>query len=254
MKRPPGRGLISREGRAARDPGAAVIAAAPSRVELALLIVVLTGLGVSGIHPHDRLTWVLEVAPVLIAVPVLISTRRRFRLTPVAYALIAAPAPILALGGHYTYGEVPLGFWARDLLGLARNPYDRIGHFAQGFVPAIVAREILVRCLPLRPGAWLVVIVTSVCLAISRALRADRVGGGAAPRRGGGGLPGDAGRSVGHAHLRTTTSRGGLTGTACRRPACRLRHAVASGGTDGPATSANSRRGSAGACTDLVGE
>jgi putative membrane protein len=121
----------------------------------------------SGIHPHDRYTWLLEVAPILVAVPVLVATRHRFPLTPLAYRLIFLHACILMLGGHYTYARVPLGFWMRDLFGFARNHYDRIGHFAQGFVPAIVAREILLRRTPLRPGAWLFFLVTSVCLAIS---------------------------------------------------------------------------------------
>jgi putative membrane protein len=121
----------------------------------------------SGIRPHDRFTWLLEVAPILLGVPVLVATRRRFPLTPLAYRLIFLHAAILMLGGHYTYAEVPLGFWMRDALGLARNHYDRIGHLAQGFVPAILAREILLRKTPLRPGAWLFFLVTCVCMAIS---------------------------------------------------------------------------------------
>jgi len=121
----------------------------------------------SGIGPTDRITWVLEVAPILIAALILILTARRFPLTPLAYRLIFVHALVLMLGGHYTYAEVPLGFWVRDLFGLARNHYDRLGHFAQGFVPAIVAREILLRKTPLKPGAWLFFLVTSVCLAIS---------------------------------------------------------------------------------------
>ena len=135
---------------------------------------VLLGVGaaallVSGIAPHDRLTWLLEVAPILIAVPVLVATARRFPLTPLAYRLIFVHALILMLGGHYTYAEVPLGDWVADALGLARNPYDRLGHLAQGFVPAIVVREILIRRSPLRPGKWLTFLVVCVCLAISAA-------------------------------------------------------------------------------------
>ena len=121
------------------------------------------------VRPHDLLTWLLEAAPVLIALPVLVATYRRFPLTPLAYRLIALHAVILLVGAHYSYAEVPLGFWARDALGLARNHYDRLGHFAQGFVPAIVAREILLRRTPLRSGAWLFVLVTCVALAISAA-------------------------------------------------------------------------------------
>jgi putative membrane protein len=134
-----------------------------------LLVVGAAALLVSGIAPHDRLTWLLEVAPILIAVPVLVATARRFPLTPLAYRLIFVHALILMLGGHYTYAEVPLGDWVADALGLARNPYDRLGHLAQGFVPAIVVREILIRRSPLRPGKWLTFLVVCVCLAISAA-------------------------------------------------------------------------------------
>lgn len=134
-----------------------------------LLVVGALALAVSGVAPHDRLTWLLEVAPILIAVPVLIATARRFPLTPLAYRLIFLHALILMLGGHYTYAEVPLGDWVADALGLARNPYDRLGHLAQGFVPALVVREILIRRSPLRPGKWLAFLVVCVCLAISAA-------------------------------------------------------------------------------------
>jgi len=134
-----------------------------------LLVVGAIALAVSGVAPHDRLTWLLEVAPILIAVPVLIASARRFPLTPLAYRLIFLHALILMLGGHYTYAEVPLGDWVADALGLARNPYDRLGHLAQGFVPALVVREILIRRSPLRPGKWLAFLVVCVCLAISAA-------------------------------------------------------------------------------------
>ncbi len=133
----------------------------------ALLAAVSVALLVSGVSPRDRTTWWLEVFPVLIAAPVLIATFARFPLTPLAYTLIALHALILILGGHYTYAQVPLGFWAQDWLGLTRNHYDRLGHFAQGFVPAIVAREVLLRTSPLRPGRWLFFLVTATCLAIS---------------------------------------------------------------------------------------
>jgi putative membrane protein len=121
----------------------------------------------SGLRPHDYFTWLLETAPIFIGVPILLATRRRFPLTPLAYRLIFVHATILMLGGHYTYAEVPLGNWVKDALGLARNHYDRLGHFAQGFVPAILAREILLRKTPLRSGRWLFFLVTCVCLAIS---------------------------------------------------------------------------------------
>lgn len=136
------------------------------------LVLLAVGLGllvVSGVHPKDRFTWVLEVAPIFVAVPVLVATRRRFPLTPLAYRLIFLHALVLMAGGHYTYAEVPLGFWARDLLGLARNHYDRLGHFAQGFVPAILAREVLRRRLGLAAGGWLFFLVTCVCLSVSAA-------------------------------------------------------------------------------------
>ena len=133
----------------------------------ALLAIGAVLLAVSAVHPHDYTTWVLEVAPIFIAVPVLLSTARRFPLTPLAYRLIFVHALVLMLGGHYTYAEVPAGFWIKRALGLARNPYDRLGHFAQGFVPAIVVREVLIRRSPLEPGKWLTFLVLCVCLAIS---------------------------------------------------------------------------------------
>jgi len=137
------------------------------REPLLLLIVGAVLLGLSGIGPHDRTTWWLEVAPILIAVPILVATARRFPLTPLAYRLIFVHALVLMLGAHYTYAEVPVGFWMQRALGLARNHYDRIGHFVQGFVPAIVAREVLIRCSPVKAGRWLTFLVLSVCLAIS---------------------------------------------------------------------------------------
>jgi putative membrane protein len=137
------------------------------REPLVLLGLTVLALIVSGIKPHDRFTWVLEVAPVLVGIPLLIWTYERFPLTPLLYRLLFLHSLILIAGGHYTYAEVPLGFWARDALGLARNHYDRLGHFAQGFVPAILAREILLRRSPLRPGRWLFFLVVSVCLGFS---------------------------------------------------------------------------------------
>ena len=139
-----------------------------SRAEGTILLVVgAVALVVSGIGPADRTTWWLEIFPILLAVPVLFVTRNRFPLTPLVYRLIFVHALILMLGGHYTYAKVPLGFWIQDWFGFARNHYDRIGHFAQGFVPAIVAREILLRKSPLVRGKWLFTIVTALCLAIS---------------------------------------------------------------------------------------
>jgi putative membrane protein len=124
-------------------------------------------LAITAIRPYSFGTWLLEVLPVLIAAPILIATYRRFPLTPLLYCLIAAHALVLILGGHYTYARVPLGFWMEDWFGFARNHYDRIGHLMQGFVPAIVARELLLRKTPLRPGAWLFAIVTLSILGVS---------------------------------------------------------------------------------------
>jgi putative membrane protein len=134
-----------------------------------LLVGTLAALLVSGWQPRDRFTWWLEIAPVLIAVPALCVTFRRFHFTPLAYRLMAAHALVLMVGGHYTYANVPLGVWMQRALHLARNDYDRIGHFAQGFVPAIVTRELLIRRTPLRPGGWLFVVVVFVCHGISAA-------------------------------------------------------------------------------------
>jgi putative membrane protein len=134
-------------------------------VPLCLLVADLVVLVVSGIHPKDRMTWWLEVAPFLIAAPVLLVTYRKMRLTNLVYALIALHACVLFVGGHYTYAEVPLGFWAARAFGWTRNNYDRLGHFFQGFVPALVTREVLLRATPLRRGGWLVFLTISVCLA-----------------------------------------------------------------------------------------
>lgn len=132
-----------------------------------LLVLGAIALAVSAVGAYDRVTWILEIFPIALGVPLLIATRRRFPLTPLAYRLLFLHALILMLGGHYTYARVPLGFWIQDLLGLARNHYDRLGHFAQGFVPAILAREILLRRDVVRRGGWLFFLVTCVCLALS---------------------------------------------------------------------------------------
>ena len=122
---------------------------------------------VSGIGPVNRLTWVLEVAPVAIGIPLLFWLRPRWPFTPLLYRLLFLHAGILMLGGHYTYAEVPPGFWVRDWLDLSRNHYDRLGHFAQGFIPAILMREILWRASPLRGSRWLPFLVVCFCLAFS---------------------------------------------------------------------------------------
>jgi putative membrane protein len=108
---------------------------------LALLLI----LALSAIHPYDRTTWFMEVAPIFIALPIMAATYRRFPLTTLLYVLIFIHALILIAGGSYTYARVPLGFWIQDMFSLSRNPYDKIGHFMQGFVPFLLMREILLR-------------------------------------------------------------------------------------------------------------
>jgi putative membrane protein len=121
----------------------------------------------SAIGPHDRITWWLEVLPALVGLVLIAVTRNSFPLTPILYGLILVHAVILMVGGHYTYAEVPLGDWMREWFNSDRNNYDKIGHFAQGFIPAILTREILVRKEVVRSGAWLGFIVVSICLAFS---------------------------------------------------------------------------------------
>jgi putative membrane protein len=139
----------------------------PSAYELVLLGSMAVLLVWSGIHPHDRFTWWLEVAPIFLGVPVLILLYPRLRLTPLVYTLIWIHCGILMLGGHYTYAQVPLGFWMEQWVGFTRNHYDRIGHFAQGFVPAMLAREIFIRRSPLAGSRWLPFMVICFCLAFS---------------------------------------------------------------------------------------
>jgi len=122
---------------------------------------------VSFLMTNDRFTWVLEVFPILLGFPVLFFTYKRFPLTKLIYILLIIHFVILSVGAIYTYAKVPLGFWMQDWFGFSRNNYDKIGHFAQGFVPALLTREILLRTSPLRPGKWLNFIIVSICLAIS---------------------------------------------------------------------------------------
>ena len=140
-----------------------------SRFHLALAAAVLAVLAWSGIAPYDRVTWWMEVAPALVALPLMAATYRSYRLTDLLYALIAVHCVILMIGGAYTYARVPIGFDLQQWFGLSRNPYDKIGHFAQGFVPAMVAREILLRGRYLAPGKMLAFVVISIVLAISAA-------------------------------------------------------------------------------------
>ncbi len=138
-----------------------------SPLHLALGAVVLLVLAWSGIGPYDRATWWMEVAPALVALPLMAATYRSYRLTDLLYVLIAVHCVILMVGGAYTYARVPFGFDLQHWFGLSRNPYDKIGHFAQGFVPVMVAREILLRGRYLPAGKMLAFIVLSIVLAIS---------------------------------------------------------------------------------------
>ena len=137
----------------------------PALIAAAALLVVL--LVLSGIRPHDYGTWALEVAPVVIALPILIATYNRFPLTTLLYVCIFAHSVVLMVGGAYTYARVPLGFEMQELLGLTRNPYDKIGHFMQGFVPALVAREILLRGNFIRGRRMLTFVCVCIVMAIS---------------------------------------------------------------------------------------
>jgi putative membrane protein len=138
-----------------------------SQVLVLAAVVLVVLLALSGLRPFDRTTWMLEVFPVVIALPVLWATYHRYPLTSLLYFFIFLHALVLMLGGAYSYARVPLGFYLADWLDLSRNPYDKIGHFFQGFVPALVAREILVRGQFVRGRKMLAFVVLSIILAIS---------------------------------------------------------------------------------------
>ena len=140
---------------------------ASARFHCGLLLAGIAVLVWSGYRPKDYFTWILEVAPAVIAGVVLIALYLRFRFTDLVYALILAHAVILMVGGHYTYAEMPLFSWLRDEFGLARNYYDRVGHVAQGFVPAMIAREVLLRNRVVNGRRWLFFVICCVALAIS---------------------------------------------------------------------------------------
>jgi putative membrane protein len=149
-------------------PSSGTLATPPSPVERKLLLAIaILALAVSGIDPKDRLTWLLEVVWVIVAIPIIALNWTRFPLTRLLCWLLVAHALVLIHGGAYTYAETPLGFWLRDSFGFERNPWDRVGHLMQGFVPAILARELLLRCTPLRRGGWLVYLVLAACLSFS---------------------------------------------------------------------------------------
>lgn len=145
------------------------MAKALQRVPILSLGVVLAVAAWSALNPYDRFTWWMETIPVFVAIILLWTTGRRFRFTDMLYVLIALHCIVLLVGGHYTYALVPLFDWIRDWFGLARNHYDRFGHFMQGFVPAMVARELLIRTSPLKPGKWLFAVIVLSCLGISAA-------------------------------------------------------------------------------------
>lgn len=132
-----------------------------------LLIIFICILTWSAIHPRRVLTWFLEVFPALTGVIILIVTYKRFQFTTLVYVLILLHSIILMIGGHYTYARMPLFNYLRDILELSRNHYDRVGHFFQGFVPAIITREVLLRTSPLKKGKWLFFIIVCICLSIS---------------------------------------------------------------------------------------
>ena len=134
---------------------------------LTWLVIFFAVLVWSAIAPKDLATWFLEVLPAIVGLVVLASTRRRFPLTPLCYGLILAHSVILMVGGHYTYAEVPVGDWLRQAFDLERNNYDKLGHFAQGFVPAIIAREIFIRLRVVNGARWRAFLVVCTCLAIS---------------------------------------------------------------------------------------
>lgn len=135
--------------------------------KLTLLLVTMLVLLWSGINPRDGITWLFEVVPVFLALAILVPTAKSFPLSSLLYRLLFVHGLILIIGGHYTYAEVPVGYWFQETFELSRNHYDRLGHLVQGFVPAILAREILLRKTPLVPGRWLTFLIIAVCLAFS---------------------------------------------------------------------------------------
>jgi putative membrane protein len=137
------------------------------RSHFALLATVVAIILWSGWQPYDRLTWWLEASPAIVGLAILVATYRRFRLTTLCYTLIALHMCILCVGGHYTYARVPPFDWLRPIFGWQRNNYDRLGHLMQGFVPAIIAREVLLRFGVLARRNWLPFVIVSICLGIS---------------------------------------------------------------------------------------
>jgi putative membrane protein len=141
----------------------------PRRLPLVLLISAAAYLAWSGAFPNGRFNWLMEVLPAIVGGVILVATYRRFPLSDVSYVLVWFFSLILMTGGHWTYAEVPVGNWVRDAFGLSRNHFDRFGHFFQGVIPAMLARELLLRTSPLRPGKWLFTVCVAIALAISAA-------------------------------------------------------------------------------------
>ena len=137
------------------------------RFELILRVIWLVVLGWSAVRPHDYFTWFLEVVPALVGVAVLVATAGRFRFTPLTYSVILLHCLVLFVGGHYTYAEVPAFAWLKDVLHQSRNNYDKVGHFMQGFGPALIAREVYLRRGVVRPGGWLAFLTVCTSMAIS---------------------------------------------------------------------------------------
>ena len=139
----------------------------PNKLIFLWLLIFFLVLIWSAIRPHDSFTWFLEVLPALLGLIILAVTFRNFRFTTMVYWLMLMHSIILMIGGHYTYAEVPLFNWIRDMFHMSRNNYDKVGHFAQGFIPAIVTREILIRKSPVKKGKWLFFMVVCICLSLS---------------------------------------------------------------------------------------
>jgi putative membrane protein len=194
-----------------------------ARLPLICGAIVVAALVLSFIHPYSRGTWFAEVAPVFLAAPILIYTYPRFRLTDLLYVLIAMHALVLIVGGTYTYARVPLGFWLQELFGFERNPYDRIGHFVQGFVPALIAREVLLRNRFLTNKAmtaflcWCVAMAVSACYELIEWASAVIAGGGATDFLGTQGDPWDAQGDMFMALIGATVSLATLSGVQDRQ-------------------------------------
>lgn len=141
--------------------------APPMKKHLLLLALWFLGFAWSGIDPHDYFTWILEVFPAILGLVALAVTYRRFQFSDMTYVFIVVHCYILFVGGHYTYAEVPLFNWVRDTFGQSRNNYDKVGHFVQGFVPAMIARELFIRLEIVKRGAWMSFLTVTVCATIS---------------------------------------------------------------------------------------